>query len=348
MGGIFLKIVKAGDGGCFEILFLSDEGLADSVIFDIIPNELIGVEFRTVGGQKEQAQFLLNCFQESLDFFGSVRGMGIDDQKDFFATTMKKAPQELQKDGSVHRFFRDHESNISSRGDRRNHVEPESLTGRSDHGGFTLDAPCGPGMKIRTHSRFILEEDLSPFPLRLDANPGIFLLEPLLNQRGILLQSFDQRFLAGEAQLGQEPSDRGKRKADPVFFPKKRPHHSPSPKGEGKLQLKGILGGDRLVEPAHLGSGNLFGSASNSPCSQAIPTSSTISGQPLIDATTGKSQGLDDGLGALPVLNLLNGTDTDSLTGLVIDPAAIALRNSRLLCGHAFAYHNLNLMYSEL
>lgn len=129
MGGIFLEIVQPGDDGSFEILFLSDERSADPVVFDVIPDELIGIEFWTVGRQKEQVQFVLNPFQEGLYLFGPVSRMGIDDEKDFSLLAVKETLQELQKDGSVCRFFGDHESDISPGRDGRDHVEAKSLTG---------------------------------------------------------------------------------------------------------------------------------------------------------------------------------------------------------------------------
>ena len=54
MGRIFLKISESGDDRCFEILFFGDEGSSDSIVFDIVPDELIGVEFRAVRRQEDQ------------------------------------------------------------------------------------------------------------------------------------------------------------------------------------------------------------------------------------------------------------------------------------------------------
>jgi len=43
VGGIFLQITQPGNNGRFEVLFFCDEGPADAVVFDVVPDEFIGV-----------------------------------------------------------------------------------------------------------------------------------------------------------------------------------------------------------------------------------------------------------------------------------------------------------------
>lgn len=58
MGGVFLEIAKSGEDGCFKILFFGNKGASHSVVFNIVPDELIGIEFWAVGRQEEKAQML--------------------------------------------------------------------------------------------------------------------------------------------------------------------------------------------------------------------------------------------------------------------------------------------------
>jgi len=344
MGRIFLKIAESGDNRCFEILFFGDEGSSDSIVFDIVPDELIGVEFRAVRRQEDHTQLLRNCFQEGLNSFGSMRRMAINDQEDFPAAAMNQALDELQKDPRGDRFFSHHEPKRPLGGNGRDHVESEPLACGSDNRGLSLDSPSGARMKIRPDPRLVLKEDLSPFPLGLGADSRIFLLEPLFDQGGILLQGFYQRFLAGEPQLGKQASDRGQRQADPIFFPKKGPDHASGPEGKWEFQLQWIFGGHGLIDPANLTGRELFGASRHLPRFEGIPSAGAIGGQPLVNATATVAQCLRNPLGAFPVLNLLNSTEANSFAGLVVDLAPVESVRGGWDIVHVPTYHKSMIM----
>ena len=348
MGGIFLQITQPGDDGRFEVLFFCDEGPADAVVFDVVPDEFIGVELGAVRRQEEEPQFARECLEKLLNPFGPMGGMPVDDEKDFPAVAMEQTLEELHKEIGPHRLFGHHESEIPFRGDGGNHVEPEPLACGTYHWCLPLHSPGRSGMKVRTHSGLILEEDLGPFLLGLGVDPGVFLLEPLLDQRGILLQGFDDRFLTGQAQLGQEASDRRQGQTYPVLFPNQRPDHGSGPQGEWEFQLKRILGGDGLINPSNLTGGKLLGSARHLARLEGVPTSGPVRSQPLVDTTPGESQGFDHSLGAFPVPNLLDGADSDGLTGFVVDATTIAALEDGLCGVHAIPYQNPKNMYSTL
>lgn len=347
MGRIFLKIAKSGDGGGLEILFVGDEGPADSVVFHIVPDKLIRIEFGAVGRQKEQAQFVWDRFQECLKLPGPMRGMTIEDQEDFSASAMNETFEELQKNPCVHRSFGDHKSERALGGNGGDHVEPKPLACGSNHRGLSLEAPSGPGMKIRTNPRLVFKEDLSPFPLGPGADPRIFLLQPLFDQGGVLLQSLDQRSLTGESQLGQQPSNGRQGQFDAISFPEERPDHTSGPEGKREFQLQGIFGGHGPIDPADLASREFFGAPGHSASLERVPSAGAVGGEPLVDATTRKPKGLDNQLGAFAILDLLDSPDPNRFASLVVHSATVKPGWDRL-CGHAFAYHNNGLMYSEL
>ena len=51
-GRDFLQITQRGNDGRFEALFFCDEGPADAVVFDVVPDEFIGVELGAVRRQE--------------------------------------------------------------------------------------------------------------------------------------------------------------------------------------------------------------------------------------------------------------------------------------------------------
>lgn len=263
-------------------------------------------------------------------------------------TTMNQTFEKSQKDRSAHRPLGDHKPKRPLRGDRRDHIEPKSLAGSQDNRGLSFDAPGSSCMEVRAHPRFIPEEYLSPFALGLSPNSGVFLFQPLLDQRWILLQRLDQRPLAGESKLYQEASDRGQRKPDAILLPEKCSDHAPGPEGKLEFQLKRIFGSDRLIYPPDLAGGELFGPPYDSAGLQSIPTSGTICSQPLVNTATSKSQSPDHRFWTFPVLDLLNSSDADGFTGFMIDLTTVKLGCVSLGWGHASLYHNPRSMYSEL
>lgn len=348
MTRVFLEKTKSRDDRGLEILLLGNEGPADSVVFDIVPDELIGVEFGAVRRQKEQTQPVRDRFKIRLDLFGSMRGMAINNQENLPTTAMEQAFEKHEEERGPHRFFCHQEPEFPFGRNRRDHVESKPLAGGSDDRSLSLDRPSRSRMKIRAHPRLVFKEDLSSFSLGQGADPGILFLQPLFHQGRILLQGLNQRSLTSQPQLSEQASDRGEGEADPIFFPDQRPDHSSGPEGEGEFQLQRIFGGDSFINPLDLASRKLLGSSRHLAGLQGVPSSGPIGCEPLVNATPGESQGLDDCLGAFPILNLLNGPDADSFTSFMGDLATVESCGLGLGCVHATPYHKATIVYSDL
>jgi len=70
------------NGFTSEVPFgLVDTGATDAVGFDVLPYPLVGVEFRRVSRELEQAQLAMGRSHEVFDCFGPVNRMAVDNEK---------------------------------------------------------------------------------------------------------------------------------------------------------------------------------------------------------------------------------------------------------------------------
>ncbi len=75
----FLQSTHGSNGFTSEVPFgLVDAGATDAVGFDILPYPLVGVEFRRISRELEQAQLSMGRSHEVFDCFGTVDRMTVD------------------------------------------------------------------------------------------------------------------------------------------------------------------------------------------------------------------------------------------------------------------------------
>ena len=147
-----------------EVAFVLREFSGNLVILDPVPNVLVGIEFRTVAGQKVEVESSIKLRQVRLRRLRPVRGMAVDDEEDVAAFPIHEPVEELTEQFRVHPALGHHETKRSLRRDRADHVARESLPGRSHHRGLSAFRPCRPRMVIAAHRRLIAEIDLRPDP----------------------------------------------------------------------------------------------------------------------------------------------------------------------------------------
>jgi hypothetical protein len=82
---------------------------------------------------------------------------------------------------------------------------------------FAAPGPGSAGMVIRAHMCRVTEIDFSFRLLGQGFDLRVLFLQPLLDQRLVALQSAMQRPLAGEVELGQNPSHRDEAQRDLEF-----------------------------------------------------------------------------------------------------------------------------------
>ena len=64
--------------GSFEVDRAADHPSAYPVVFDIVPDEFVRVEFRGVRRQKEKPQFTGQALDKGFHLLGAVRGVTIN------------------------------------------------------------------------------------------------------------------------------------------------------------------------------------------------------------------------------------------------------------------------------
>ena len=143
--------------------------------------------------------------------------MTINNQENLTVHPLDQSTKEFTKLWSCNSTGNDHKSQLPSWAYGRNHIEAESCTGSFNHRSFTPWSPRSSGMKIRSHSGLVSKEDFSTdsFGFRFDF--GEFLFKPAFDQSGILLKSFRQGSLAGQAKLSQQSSDGSQAKFNSIL-----------------------------------------------------------------------------------------------------------------------------------
>src|SRR3984957_17972152 len=84
----------------------------------------------------------------------------------------------------------------------------------ADNRGFSRVSPGRPGMKVRSHAALIGKKHDSTLLFRQSANLGKIPLDPLLDQRRILLERPAQRLLATQPHLRQQSTHRDRTELD--------------------------------------------------------------------------------------------------------------------------------------
>src|SRR6266545_1393303 len=134
-----------------------NSSLADGIIFQIIPNPLVGIQLWRIRRQKEQTKALLHRFRfnESGDQLSLMRRMTVNNQKDHLLRPLKQPLDKFKKLSCSNSSFYGHESEFTLSTDRRYNIETETSAGSAYYRRFTFFCPRGAGMVVRAHPCFI-------------------------------------------------------------------------------------------------------------------------------------------------------------------------------------------------
>lgn len=96
--------------GAMHLIRSRNSLLADGIILKVVLHSLVGIEFRRVRRQKEQAKPLFDGlgFNELGNTFSPVCRMPIDNQKNHSFSAAKQPFDEFDKQGSSHAAFDGH------------------------------------------------------------------------------------------------------------------------------------------------------------------------------------------------------------------------------------------------
>ena len=279
------------------------KGLATNrVVFQVIPNPFIRVQFRRIGRQKEESKTILYAFDKTGNPFRSMSRMPVDDQKHPARNAMKKSLDKLNKRTRSDTSPQNHKPEFPLSTDGRDQIQPKSSPGTANHRRFPSCRPCSTRMMIGTDPRLISKEDHSLLFTGQTLNPGILLLQPLLDFLRLLLVRSPDRTLRSQSQLPQQTADRGLTQLDTKPLINDLSHHLRGPERKGKLQLQRILFGYGPIDPLQ-SSAIQFGRPSPSLFRiQGPPAAPAISRQPAVDRDSVNSQSLGDDFRTLSFL----------------------------------------------
>jgi len=300
-----------------------DELPANGIVFQIVPNPFVWIQFWRIGRKEKELQTILRRFHKTLHHFRLVGGMTIHDQKDHAFSIVSQTLQKVDKFGGPHSPFDCHKPELPLRANRRDQIESKSGTGAADYRGFALNRPRSPGMMIGSHPRLVSKEDHRLFSLGQSTNAGILFLQPLLNFFRSLLVCTPYRTLRSQSQLGQQPAHRRLAQLHPKFVINELPNHPRRPEGERELELQGVFLGNRFVYPVN----RLrikFGLAPTPFTGiKSVPTTLPISSEPTIHGRTAYTQCLKYGLRALSIVNATNSSFSEFGQHLMLKPSGI-------------------------
>ena len=180
-------------------------GPSHHIGLDVVVEILVRVELGAVAGQADQANLPPVPCLPPLHGGGLMAGMPVDDHEDLPPGMPEQPLQKGQPHDGREAPFEDHEGQVPTVGDGRDHLVPKALARAEDHRCLPASAPGAAGLVVGPHPRLVAPEDPGAFPARQGPDGGVLRLEPTAYGSGVLLVSPPQRLLRGEAPSPQIP-----------------------------------------------------------------------------------------------------------------------------------------------
>ena len=121
----------------------------DGIGLGIVVEKLVGIQVRSVGGEKEQLDFPLLSRDPCAHPAGAVDRVAVDDQENApMASLFEQAFAKVKKDTQPELPLEDHETQLAPVCNRRDHVAAKALAGAWDNRRFAL-------RRIRTTSLMV-------------------------------------------------------------------------------------------------------------------------------------------------------------------------------------------------
>src|SRR5690606_31566184 len=151
--------------------------LAQRIGFDILVEQLIGIELRTVAWQANEANLGGIILDEALSMSGAMHWMAVHDQIDLPGRLLEQALHEADEQARIELAVENHEGQMPAIGDRRDHIAAEALT-------------CGAHDRCLPHRSIAGSSDMIAAQAHLitPVNHGSFLLSMASNRRVLLAQ----------------------------------------------------------------------------------------------------------------------------------------------------------------
>ena len=215
----------------------------------VVSHQLVRVEFRRVRRQIVQLKPTVLCFDKTLHGLCPVDRMPINDKKDRCLRIDHQAPEKLKEDRCRHPSLGQHETQLTLRTHRREHVDTQAGAGAGYNWRVTAPSPSGTAVEIRTYPRLIGEQYLGPPRLRAAAQPRVVFFPLAAYGLRVLLTGSPKRSLGAHAHLSQQATHRTMAQAYPETLGNDLADHGCGPQGEGKLQLQRAFAEHGVVYP---------------------------------------------------------------------------------------------------
>ncbi len=262
------------------------------VLFDVVVQKLVRIQFGAVGRQRDQSDLLAMLLRPLPHLRRVMHWMAVDDQIDPAPGAPHQATHELDEHGGRKGARENHEAQGSAIGERGDDVKPPALARAGDHRRLTLAAIAGPGLMIAAQPHLVAPMDFGLFLQGLLANRGILRLEPMLNFLGILLPRLAHRFLRRQAPVAQPLTHADQRDAHAKETLHQGGDSLAGPQDKRQAQLVGGAAGDlrqeqadlvRAQQPLPLGSALRVGR-------QALVAGGVVLAEPAIDRRAGHAE----------------------------------------------------------
>ena len=109
----FLQATKMSQQGLAELSRRIDLLVPDAIVFYIVTHILVGIAFRIVGREKEELKLAVMCIHESVDAFGFVGRMTVNDQKDRARRVDQKTVKKLNEHLGIDPRRAQHEAKVT-------------------------------------------------------------------------------------------------------------------------------------------------------------------------------------------------------------------------------------------
>ena len=269
----------------------------------VVPHQLVRVEFRRVRRQIVQLKTTVLCFDKTLHGLCPVDRMPINDKKDRCLRIDHQAPEKLKEDRCRHPSLGQHETQLTLRAHRRKHVDTEAGADAGYNWRVTAPSPGGTAMEVRTYPCLIGEQYLGPQTLRAAAQPRVVFFLPAAYGLRVLLVGSPKRALGAHAHLSQQATHRAMAQMHPEALGNEFTDHACGPQGEGKFQLQRAFAEHGIVYP-HEGPGfKLGGTAATLTCIKLVPAAAAVKSEPPKDGTQVDAHGSCHRLRALARLH---------------------------------------------
>ena len=236
--------VEVGLHAAAQRLAFAQRLLTDALAFEVVPDELVGVEFGGVAGEKVQLQAPAQPLHVVGDDLGAVCRVPIQYQEDAVLASAHEAPEQFNERRGIEPVGVDLEPELTACSDGGDGIHALALSARGHFRRLTAKSPGAAQNRVGSDPGLIQEKELGSQALGPCAQARENLLLPLLNGDRITLVSATQGLLRGNVPFRQQPPHGSHSQPDPEFLLDQLHHDLPRPQAKVKTILARITAAD--------------------------------------------------------------------------------------------------------